>query len=105
MRAGVIIYGVMILLFVCLGVLFAMGKGRGLIAGYNTMSEEERAKYDEKKLTKIMRNGMFAMAGCTAVSLIGVLIKSRPVMWAGYVLIFAAAVVLVVRTNTTAKRQ
>ncbi len=104
MRTGVIIYGVMILLFAGFGILFALGKGRGLIAGYNTMSEAERAKYDEKKLMRIMRNGMFTMAGCTAVSLIGVLIKSKPVMWAGYVMIFAVAVVLVVLTNTAAKR-
>ncbi|MEG0570912.1 MAG: DUF3784 domain-containing protein [Oscillospiraceae bacterium] len=41
------------ILIVCMGsisVAMFMGKGAFLIAGYNRMSKEERAKYDEKKL-------------------------------------------------------
>ena len=33
-------------LFVGLGVLFSKGKGAFLIAGYNTMSKEKKARYD-----------------------------------------------------------
>ncbi len=31
-----------------------LGKGSWIIAGYNTASEEEKAKYDKKKLCKSM---------------------------------------------------
>ena len=41
-------------MFITLSVLFFMGKGKNLIAGYNTMSKEEKEKYDEKKLCKSM---------------------------------------------------
>ena len=40
--------------FVLLGVVFAAGKGTGLIAGYNTATAEEKANYDKKKLCKAM---------------------------------------------------
>ena len=40
--------------FVLLGVVFASGKGTGLIAGYNTATAEEKANYDKKKLCKAM---------------------------------------------------
>ena len=35
-------------IFLVLGTVFAFGKGAFLIAGYNTASAEEKAKYDEK---------------------------------------------------------
>ena len=41
-------------MFITLSVLFFMGKGKNLIAGYNTMSKEEKEKYDEKKLLRSM---------------------------------------------------
>ena len=41
-------------LFVLLGILFSRGKGAFLIAGYNTASAAERARYDEKALCRFM---------------------------------------------------
>ena len=104
MVAACIIYGILILLFLALGVLFARGRGQKLIAGYNTMSESERERVDEQKLLKIMRNGMFVFAGCMALSLIGALTGIRPLMDLGAVLLVVEAVVLVILANTKAKR-
>ena len=104
MVAACIIYGILILLFLGLGVLFARGRGQKLIAGYNTMSEREREKIDETKLMRIMRNGMFVFAGCMALSLIGALTGIRPLMDLGAVLLVVEAVVLVILANTKAKR-
>ena len=42
------IYLAMTGLFVLLGVVFAAGKGTGLIAGYNTASAEEKENYDKR---------------------------------------------------------
>ena len=105
MTAAIIIYGIMILMFASFGLMFARGKGQGLIAGYNTMSAREREKYDEGKLMRIMRDGMFSFAGCMAVSLIGTLIGSKALMYAGFVLLLAAAIVLAVLANTKTKKQ
>lgn len=41
------------MLFAALGVLFLFGRATMLIAGYNTMSHDEREKYDRKKLCKV----------------------------------------------------
>lgn len=40
------------LFFLIIGVFLFFGKGKWLVAGYNSMSKEERKKYDEKKLCK-----------------------------------------------------
>ena len=47
------------LLFVLLGILIKYGKMNFLIAGYNTMSKEERDKVDIKKLANLFKNTMF----------------------------------------------
>lgn len=39
-----------------LGLLMRVFKMSNLIAGYNTSTKEEKAKYDEKKLTKFVGN-------------------------------------------------
>ena len=42
------------ILFIILSIIFLLGKGDMLIAGYNTASEEERKKVDISKLRKLM---------------------------------------------------
>ena len=61
----------MIALFLVLGLIFSRGKGAFLIAGYNTASKAEKAKYDEKALCRFMGKIMFAMAGCQGVMALG----------------------------------
>lgn len=48
--------------FVVLGSVFSQGKGISLIAGYNTLSEEEKELYDEKALSHFMGNFCHIMA-------------------------------------------
>ncbi len=105
MTAAIIFYGIMILIFLLFGLAFARGKGQGLIAGYNTMSAREREKYDEAKLMKVMSRGMFALAGCMVLSLIGTLAGSRLLMFGGYALLLITAIVLAVLANTKTKKQ
>ena len=99
-----IVFGSTIALFLILGILFQQGKGKGLIAGYNVMSERERAQYDEKKLMKIMSRGMFCFAGCMALSLAGALLHRSQLVSAGFGILAVAAIVLVILSNTKAKR-
>ena len=42
------------LIFLIISIFLFRGKGKWLIAGYNTLSKEEQKKYDEKKLCKAM---------------------------------------------------
>jgi len=49
------------ILFIVFGILIKYGKMYFLIAGYNTMSKEEKEKYNIEKIATVFRNVMFGM--------------------------------------------
>lgn len=53
-------------IFLVMGIIFLLGKGGFLIAGYNTASKEEKAKYDEKRLNRCFAIWSFYMAAVAA---------------------------------------
>ncbi len=105
MLTACIVYGVLIALFVAFGILISMGRGQWLIAGWNTMSERERAKYDEEKLMRVVSSGMFALAGTQAVMLAAILLENKTLRIFSYVLVLVVVIVLVILANTTTKRR
>jgi hypothetical protein len=58
-------------LFILLGILIKYGKMYFLLAGYNTMTQEEKEKYDIERLASLFRNVLFGMA---ALIIIGYLL-------------------------------
>lgn len=56
---GVYFILVMAALMFAISITLLAGKGSWLIAGYNTASPEEKAKYDEKKICRAM--GIFCL--------------------------------------------
>ena len=52
---------VLAVVFVICSIIFALLKEKGaiLISGFNTLSKEEREKYDKKKMSIDMRNSFF----------------------------------------------
>lgn len=48
--------------FIILGILIKYGKLYFLMAGYNTMSKEEKAKVDVDGIATVFRNATFGMA-------------------------------------------
>lgn len=79
-------------LFLVLGVVFSRGKGTSLIAGYNTASPGEKAKYDEKKLCKAMSRLMFVLAFCWLVVALSTLCQTMLLLWLGLGLFVAASI-------------
>ena|SRR5690554_3661947 len=49
-------------LFIALGIAIKYGKMYNLMAGYNTMSPQEKAKYNIEKIATLFKNVMFGMA-------------------------------------------
>lgn len=90
----------MILLFLLLGLVFSQGKGAFLIAGYNTASEAEKAKYDEKALCRCMGKLMFALAGTWAPIALSALLDRMWLLWLGLVLFLAVCLGGVIYMNT-----
>jgi len=49
---GLIVTSAIGILFVAMSILFLTGRGSFLLAGYNTMSESEKGKYDTEALCR-----------------------------------------------------
>ena len=97
------IYLAMTGLLVLLGVVFAAGKGTGLIASYNTASAEEKENYDKKKLCKAMSRLMFALAGCWLVTASSEIFKKIALLWIGLALFLVVSVVGALYVNRGCK--
>lgn len=61
-------------LFIVIGILIKYGKMYFLISGYNTMSPEEKSKFNIEKIATLFRNVMFTMA---AILIIGYILSLR----------------------------
>lgn len=59
---------ILIVIFIIMGVALLFGKGDWLIAGYNTMSKEEKEKFDKRKLCKAVGSEMLFVAFIMAVT-------------------------------------
>jgi hypothetical protein len=100
MLAMVIVFA----LFLVMGTLFAFGKGGFLIAGWNVMSPQERARYDEKKVYRSMSGLMFSLAGCVGLALLGEALGRQVLKTLGFVLAVPLVIFFVVRVNRAGKK-
>lgn len=60
--AGAVITFMIFVVFLILAVVLSKGKGANFIAGYNTMPESEKAKYDEVAMCKFMGKMMYGFS-------------------------------------------
>lgn len=89
-------------LFFIIGIFLFNGKGKWLIAGYNTASKEEKQKYDEKKLCRAM--SLLCMVCCAMLCImayLGYKVDSGA-MEEAYMLLFALIFVAVILTTVIA---
>ncbi len=95
MKLADVINGPTAVLWIAFAVVFIFslvlisGHGSGLIAGYNTSSKEEKEKYNEKKLCKVIGYGMAVIA--LLILIMGLFAKVLP---AGFANLFIAVVIL-----------
>ena len=89
--------------FIALGIIFLMGKGDNLIAGYNTASEEERKEVNIRRLRLLMAIMMAITAGfCAILPIIG---NDKNMVLAATGLFIVITVVFVIVANTWAKNK
>ena len=87
-------------LFVILGIVFMLGKGAWLIAGYNTSSAYEKSRTDEKALCRFMGKSMFALAACWIPMCLSAVTGRMWLLWAGQGLFITVIIIIVVYANT-----
>ena len=73
-------------------IILCCGKGADMIAGYNTASPEERAKWDEAALCRAVGILLFVMVGWIELLLLGAVLDMAALMWSGGIL-FAVSTV------------
>jgi len=95
----VIIHLPIIILFLVLGIVLWRGKGAWLIAGYNTSSKSEKARYDEKALCRFVARLMFFCAGCTVLFALSPLVGMW-LFWLAFILMLVVIIASVIYANT-----
>ncbi|HLR67587.1 MAG TPA: DUF3784 domain-containing protein [Virgibacillus sp.] len=87
-------------LFIVLGIFLINGKGSFLIAGYNTMSREEKEKYDTVALCKFMGKMMFALSFSMLFWAVSEAYEINWLFYFGLVLFIAIVVFTLIYINT-----
>lgn len=103
MRFEMIFVGVIIGLFIFLGVIFSMGKGAFLIAGVNTMSKEEKAKYNIPALCKFMGKFMFVIAFSILLFALGEVFEKNILFIIGQVILYLSIAFTLIYMNVSKK--
>lgn len=73
----IIVTSITLVIFLFFSIMFLNGKGAMLIAGYNTLDEEERAKYDEKALCKAVGKLILSICGAMLFFIYGEIIERQ----------------------------
>jgi len=87
-----------------MSIVLLTGHGAGMIAGYNTATKEEKRKYNEKKLCRVIGIGLSAICILILVSAIGMDILPAYFAYIMLTVIVADVVVMLVLMNTICKR-
>jgi len=85
---------------VLLGIIFSLGKGSALIAGFNTLPEEEKNKYDAVALSKFMGKMMFALSFSVVLWLISEVYEMSWLFYIGLALFIGLIIFLLIYVNT-----
>ena len=89
---GLIVLNVFILPGVGIGIALLCGHGADLIAGYNTASAAEKAKWNKKALCRGVGVLLLILLACIELTVLGGIFGRRPLVFAGVaaLLIFTA---------------
>lgn len=91
------------IIFIVLAIVFLMGKGDMLIAGYNTASEEEREKVNIHRLRILMAVICVITAGfCSLLAFIG---ENKDQAGVAAVVFIIITFVFIILANTWAKNK
>lgn len=91
---------IVLILFLLLGILFSMGKGVSLIAGFHTMPKQKQEKYDKVRLCKFMGKVMFALCLPFVMWILAEQFHVRGLYYIGVAVFLGTIVFTLIYTNT-----
>ena len=87
-------------LILIMGIVILIGKGDKLIAGYNTASEKEKARYNIKRL-RVLVGGLLIVLAPMILLLLGD--ETTTASWSFCFLTIILSIIVVILANTWAK--
>jgi len=98
-----IVMAIVVIPFLVISIIFLNGKGADMIAGFNTMSKEEQAKYDKKAMCRF--TGVMTLASIFPVLLMPIGIFLGPTLMPLCLTLYYVIVVIggLVYTNTSGR--
>ena len=90
--------------FAVISIVLLSGHGAGLIAGYNTASEEQKKKTDPKKLCRVVGGGMAVITVLLLVMAVGANVLPASFEWVFVTVTLADCAVMVVLANTICRK-
>ncbi len=102
----ILLCAIVAVLFI-MSVILLFGKGGFLIAGYNTASKEEKAKYDEPKLCRTMGAGLLSISIASGISVYFYFLNYPPkyYIFTSAVIVISVVVMLVLGNTAYCKKQ
>ncbi|MGY4796273.1 DUF3784 domain-containing protein [Lysinibacillus fusiformis] len=97
---GVIVYLIIMLPFLIFAIVLSQGKGAFLLAGFNTMAQEEKERYDERALAKFMGKMMYGYCFCVLLWILNEILHTQWLFNVGLVLFVALTIFLLIYVNT-----
>ncbi|KOS66273.1 hypothetical protein AEA09_18820 [Lysinibacillus contaminans] len=88
------------ILFLIFAITLSQGKGASLLTGYNTMSDSEKAKYNEIALCKFMGKIMYGISFSIFLFSLSEMVENQVIFIIGLILFIALFIFSLVYTNT-----
>lgn len=98
--SGALLNLLLIIPLLILAVYLSQDKGAFLIAGYNTMPKEEKAKYDEVALCKFMGKVLYGICFSLVLLSLSEWLEIPALLWMGIALMIGLIVFTLVYSNT-----
>ena len=98
----IVILSVIAAMLAIMGIVVLVGKGDNLIAGYNTASKQEKAKYNVKRLRALIGGLMLVLAPLMFMNLGK---YSRASVMSFCFIVFFLCIVVVILANTWARKK
>ncbi|WP_301108086.1 DUF3784 domain-containing protein [Sporosarcina sp.] len=97
---GAIVNIFVAIIFLIFAYVLSQGKGAFLLSGYNTMSNEKKAKIDEMALCKFMSKIMYGLSFCIVLFAVSELLEQPILFIVGLVLFILIVLFAVIYSNT-----
>src|SRR5699024_6392904 len=95
----ILIYALIIALMILLGIILSLEIGSALIAGFNTLPEKEKGRYDAVALSKFMGKMMFALSFSVLLWLFSEVYEISWLFYIGLTLFIGLIIFLLIYAN------